>query len=112
MRPDFAPDTDVLFKALADPSRRTLLDVLHTHDGQTLTELCAHLEMTRQGVTQHLALLEEANLIAIVWRGREKLHFLNPVPLQDIYERWIAKFEQPRLKALSQLKHRLENTNE
>src|SRR4030095_11075941 len=104
-------DTDVLFKALADPSRRKLLDVLHAHDGQTLNELCEHLDMTRQGVTQHLDLLEAANLVATVRRGREKLHFLNPVPLQEIYDRWIAKFEKPRLKALSDLKRRLEKTH-
>ena len=101
-------DTDVLFKALADSGRRKLLDLLHAHDGRTLNELCEHLDMTRQGVTQHLDLLEAANLVAIVRRGREKLHFLNPVPLQEIYERWIAKFEKPRLKALSNLKKRLE----
>src|SRR6185312_15755281 len=101
---------DVLFKALADPSRRRLLDVLHAHDGRTLNELCDYLDMTRQGVTQHLALLEAANLVAVVWRGREKLHFLNPIPLQDIYERWIAKFEKPRLRALSKLKHKLEKS--
>ena len=105
------PDTDVLFKALADPSRRKLLDLLHAHDGRTLNELCEHLDMTRQGVTQHLDLLEAANLLVIVRRGREKLHFLNPVPLQEIYERWIAKFEKPRLKALSDLKKRLEKEN-
>ena len=104
-------DTDVLFKALADPSRRKLLDLLHAHDGRTLNELCAHLDMTRQGVTQHLELLQLANLVATVRRGREKLHFLNPVPLQEIYERWIAKFERPRLKALSDLKRRLEKAN-
>jgi DNA-binding transcriptional ArsR family regulator len=102
---------DRLFKALADPGRRKLLDRLHAHDGQTLSELCDHLDMTRQGVTQHLALLETANLIAVKWRGREKLHFLNPVPLHEIYERWIAKFERPRLKALSELKHRLEEAD-
>ena len=107
-RPD---DADLLFKALADPSRRKLLDVLHAHDGRTLSELCEHLDMTRQGVTQHLDLLEAANLVATMWRGREKLHFLNPVPLQEIYERWIAKFEKPRLKALSKLKKRLEKRN-
>ena len=101
-------DTDLLFKALADPSRRKLLDVLHAHDGRTLNELCEHLDMTRQGVTQHLDVLEAANLIATERRGREKLHFLNPVPLQQIYERWIAKFEKPRLKALNALKRRLE----
>ena len=104
-------DTDLLFKALADPSRRKLLDVLHALDGRTLNELCEHLDMTRQGVTQHLDLLQAANLVAIVRRGREKLHFLNPVPLQEIYERWIAKFEKPRLKALSDLKQRLEKAN-
>ena len=86
-------DTDVLFKALADPSRRKLLDLLHAHDGRTLNELCQHLDMTRQGVTQHLDLLEAANLVATVRRGREKQHFLNPVPLQEIYERWIAKLK-------------------
>ena len=101
-------DTDLLFKALADPSRRKLLDLLHAHDGRTLNDLCEHLDMTRQGVTQHLDLLEAANLVATVRRGREKLHFLNPVPLQEIYERWIAKFEKPRLKALSKLKQQLE----
>ena len=99
---------DLLFKALADPSRRKLLDALHASDGQTLNDLCEHLDMTRQGVTQHLAVLESANLVATERRGREKLHFLNPVPLQAIYERWIAKFEKPRLKALAELKRRLE----
>ncbi|SRR5690242_1833073 len=104
-------EADVLFRALADPSRRKLLDLLHAHDGRTLNELCKPLDMTRQAVTQHLALLEAANLVATVRRGREKLHFLNPVPLQEIYERWIAKFEKPRLKALSDLKRRLERAN-
>lgn len=104
-------DIDVLFKALSDPGRRKLLDLLHEHDGRTLIQLCEHLDMTRQGVTQHLNLLEAANLVATVRRGREKLHFLNPVPLQEIYERWIAKFEKPRLKALAELKRRLEKTN-
>ena len=104
-------DDDTLFKALADPSRRRLLDMLHANDGRTLNELCEYLDMTRQGVTQHLDVLEAANLVAVVWRGREKLHFLNPIPLQDIYERWIAKFEKPRLKALSKLKQKLEKGN-
>jgi DNA-binding transcriptional ArsR family regulator len=107
-RPD---DTDLLFKALADPGRRKLLDLLHAHDGQTLNELCEHMDMTRQGVTQHLDLLEAANLVATARRGRERLHFLNPVPLQEIYDRWIAKFEKPRLKALTDLKRRLEKAN-
>lgn len=106
--PERSDDTDLLFKALADPSRRMLLDLLHASDGRTLNELCEYLDMSRQGVTQHLAVLESANLVATTWRGREKLHFLNPVPLQQIYERWIAKFETPRLKALSTLKRRLE----
>jgi DNA-binding transcriptional ArsR family regulator len=105
-------DTDLLFKALADPSRRKLLDLLHAHDGRTLGDLCEHLAMTRQAVTQHLALLEAAHLVAVIWRGREKLHFLNPVPLQEIYERWIAKFEKPRLRALAELKQQLEKPNE
>jgi DNA-binding transcriptional ArsR family regulator len=105
-------DTDALFKALADPNRRKLLDLLHAHDGRTLNELCDHMDMTRQGVTQHLDVLEAANLIATERRGREKLHFLNPVPLQEIYDRWIAKFERPRLKALSKLKQRLEQSDE
>jgi len=102
---------DLLFKALADPSRRKLLDLLYATDAQTLGELCEHLDMTRQAVTQHLAVLEAANLVATRRRGREKLHFLNPVPLQDIYERWIRKFEQPRLSALHDLKKRLEDRN-
>jgi DNA-binding transcriptional ArsR family regulator len=104
-------DTHALFKALADPSRRQLLDLLHAHDGRTLNQLCEPLDMTRQGVTQHLDLLEAAKLVVTVRSGREKLHFLNPVPLQQLYERWIAKFEKPRLKALSDLKQRLERVN-
>ena len=105
------PDTDLLFKALADASRRKLLDLLHAHDGRSLNELCEHLDMSRQGVTQHLEVLVAANLVVTVKRGREKLHFLNPVPLQEIYERWIAKFDKPRLKALSDLKKRLEKSD-
>jgi DNA-binding transcriptional ArsR family regulator len=104
-------DTDLLFKALADASRRKLLDLLHAHDGQTLNQLCEHLDITRQAVTQHLEVLEAATLVATVRRGREKLHFLNPVPLQEIYDRWIAKFEKPRLKALTDLKRKLEKAN-
>jgi DNA-binding transcriptional ArsR family regulator len=104
-------DADRLFKALADPNRRRLLDLLYAHDGRTLNDLCEHMDMTRQGVTQHLDVLETANLIATVRRGREKLHFLNPVPLQEIYERWLSKFEHSHLKAISDLKHRLEKTN-
>ena len=99
---------DAVFKALADESRRKLLDALHKHNGQTLTQLCEHLDMTRQAVTKHLALLEAANLVAVVWHGRVKLHYLNPVPLHGIYERWIGKYERHRLQALSELKKGLE----
>jgi uncharacterized protein YndB with AHSA1/START domain/DNA-binding transcriptional ArsR family regulator len=101
-------EMDKVFKALADQSRRYLLDRLHEHNGQTLGELCEHLDMARQSVTQHLAVLEAANLISTVWRGREKLHYLNPVPIYEIQERWIDKFEPPRLRALSALKRRAE----
>jgi uncharacterized protein YndB with AHSA1/START domain/DNA-binding transcriptional ArsR family regulator len=99
---------DEVFKALADPTRRYLLDQLHERNGQTLGELCARLAMTRQAATQHLAVLEAANLVSTVRRGREKLHYLNPVPLHDIQQRWIDKFEQPRLRTLSALKRRAE----
>jgi len=99
---------DAVFKALADRSRRKLLDRLYQNNGQTLTELCEHLDMTRQAVTKHLALLEAANLVAVVRRGREKLHYLNPVPIHEIYARWIGKYERHRLKALGDLKRGLE----
>jgi DNA-binding transcriptional ArsR family regulator len=99
---------DEVFKALADASRRKLLDELHKNNGRTLGELCEHLDMTRQAVTKHLVILEAANLVAIVWRGREKLHYLNPVPLHEISERWIGKYERHRLQALSDLKKGLE----
>lgn len=99
---------DVVFKALADKSRRHLLDRLHKKNGQTLGELCEGLEMSRQAVTKHLGILEEANLVVAQKQGREKLHFINPVPIHDIAERWIGKFERPRLAALSELKRRLE----
>jgi len=105
-------DIDKVFKALADPTRRRLLDQLHQDNGQTLSALCEHMDMTRQAVTQHLQLLEEANLVAIVWQGREKLHYLNPVPLHEIYARWIEKFEQPRLGALHKLKKKLEGDDD
>jgi DNA-binding transcriptional ArsR family regulator len=101
-------EIDKVFKALADPSRRELLDRLHASNGQTLTELCAGLEMSRQAVTQHLALLEEANLISVQRHGREKLHYFNPVPIHDVYERWIRKFEMQRLEALHNFKAKLE----
>ena len=99
---------DKVFKALADPSRRQLLDQLHASNGQTLSELCEHLDMTRQAVTKHVALLEAANLVVTVWHGREKLHYLNPVPINEISERWIGKYERHRLRALSELKRGLE----
>ena len=99
---------DAVFKALADGSRRKLLDQLQQSSGQTLGELCAHLDMSRQAVTKHLLLLEAANLVAVVWRGRQKLHYLNPVPIHEISARWIGKYERPRLQALSNLKKDLE----
>lgn len=102
---------DAVFKALADASRRQLLDQLQKSNGQTLADLCQHLDMTRQAVSKHLGLLEAANLVAIVWRGREKLHYLNPVPIHEIYERWIGKYERHRLQALSDLRKGLEAHN-
>jgi len=99
---------DAVFRALADPTRRQLLDSLHARNGQTLNALCERTDMTRQAVTKHLAILEEANLITTVRNGREKEHYLNPVPINEIAERWIGKFERGRLTALSDLKKRLE----
>ncbi|MGO9600044.1 MAG: ArsR/SmtB family transcription factor [Isosphaeraceae bacterium] len=103
---------DKVFRALADRGRRLLLDRLRAEDGQTLGQLCEHLEITRQAVSKHLAVLEEANLVVIIWRGREKLHYLNPVPIHDIAERWIGKFERGRLRALAELKKQLEGETE
>jgi DNA-binding transcriptional ArsR family regulator len=97
-----------VFKALADPGRRLLLDRLHAENGQTLGQLCGHLDMSRQAVTKHLKRLEEANLVVTLWRGREKLHYLNPVPIHQIAERWIGKFERGRLRVLAELKKQLE----
>ena len=99
---------DAVFRALADASRRKLLDRLHKENGQTLGELCRGLGMTRQAVAKHLGILEEANLVAVQWQGREKLHFINPVPINEIAERWIGKFERPRLSALAKVKRSLE----
>ena len=99
---------DAVFKALADASRRDLLDRLRAENGQTLNELCSRLEMTRQAVSKHLAILENTNLVTTMRRGREKLHYLNPVPIHEIAERWIGKFERSRLQALSELKKDLE----
>jgi DNA-binding transcriptional ArsR family regulator len=101
-------DDDAVFRALADASRRELLDRLYRRNGQTLLELCEGLDMTRQAVAKHLAILEEANLVATQRRGREKLHFINPVPINGIAERWISKFERKHLTALSALKRKLE----
>ena len=101
-------DADKVFKALADPTRRRLLDLLYESNGQTLGQLCEHLDMARQSATQHLGLLEEAHLVSTVWRGREKLHFINPVPLHEVYERWVRKFERQRLSLLHDLKKQLE----
>ncbi|QXC59915.1 metalloregulator ArsR/SmtB family transcription factor [Aquihabitans sp. G128] len=103
-----APDVDLVFKALADPTRRLLLDRLREQDGQTLGELCEHLDMARQSATQHLGVLEAANLISTRRQGRQKLHHLNVVPLHEIQERWIDRFERPRLRALSAIKQRAE----
>ncbi len=108
--PDKRPpmDADKVFKALADATRRRLLDLLCERNGQTLGQLCEGLDMTRQSATQHLDLLVSANLISTTKRGREKLHFLNPVPLHDIYERWVRKFETEKLRLLHDLKRELE----
>ena len=103
---------DDVFRALADASRRELLDRLFAQNGQTLNELCARLAMTRQAVSKHLAILEGANLVATVKRGREKLHYLNPVPIHEIAERWIGKYERHRLSALEELKKGLEARDE
>jgi DNA-binding transcriptional ArsR family regulator len=101
-------DADKVFKALGDPTRRKLLDLLCERNGQTLGELCEHLDMARQSATQHIGMLEAANLVSTVWRGREKLHFINPVPLHEVYERWVRKFERQRLSLLHDLKRELE----
>lgn len=103
-----SPDLDNVFKALADPGRRLLLDRLFDENGQTLGQLCEHLEMSRQAVAKHLGVLEEASLVVSLRRGREKLHYLNPAPIHEIAERWIHKFERGRLRALADLKKRLE----
>jgi DNA-binding transcriptional ArsR family regulator len=106
-------EIDGLFKALADPSRRELIDRLHEKNGQTLSQLCQGLGMARQSVTQHLGLLEDANLISVKRQGREKLHYFNPVPIHELYARWIRKFEPQRLDALQNFKAKLEgNDNE
>ena len=105
-------DDDAVFRALADTSRRQLLDRLHRRNGQTLGELCRGLDMTRQAVAKHLAVLEEARLVSWKRQGREKLHFINPVPINEIAECWISKFELPRLGALSELRKELEGEDD
>jgi DNA-binding transcriptional ArsR family regulator len=105
-------DEDKVFKALADASRRQLLDRLRKENGLTLGELCENIEMSRQAVTKHLALLEDANLIVTMKRGREKLHYLNPMPIKEIYMRWIGKFERGRVQALYNLKQALREDND
>src|ERR1700756_2006794 len=105
-------EMDRVFKALADESRRALLDDLFREAGQTLGALASRLDMTRQAVSQHLAVLEAANLVTTVRQGREKLHYLNPVPIHEAQARWIAKFERPRLDALAALQQRLEGAND
>ncbi|MFF2874953.1 ArsR/SmtB family transcription factor [Gottfriedia sp. NPDC057991] len=104
-------EIDQVFKALADSSRRKLLDELFINNGQTLSELCQHLEMSRQAVTKHLVILEDANLVVVQWHGRNKLHYLNPVPINEISKRWINKYEKSQLEALSELKIELEEGN-
>ncbi len=101
-------DEDKVFKALADASRRQLLDRLREQGGLTLAELCEQHDMSRQAVTKHLVLLEAANLVVTIKRGREKLHYINPVPINEIYMRWVSKFDQQKLQALHNLKHALE----
>src|SRR5882762_6782887 len=97
-----------VFKALSDKSRRRLLDILFAKNGQTLNELSSHLSMSRQAVTKHLLLLEKARLVVVVWRGREKFHYLNPVPIHQIYDRWISKYDRHRVEALGELQMSLE----
>jgi DNA-binding transcriptional ArsR family regulator len=101
-------DADKVFKALADPNRRKVLDLLAADNGQTLGALCEHLEMKRQSATQHIDVLIDANLVTSVWKGREKLHFINPVPIHEVYDRWVQKFERQRLQLLNELKAQLE----
>ena len=105
-------ELDPVFKALADRTRRRLLDRLFAENGQTLGELCGQLDMTRQAVTKHLVVLEAANLVVTVWRGREKLHYLNPEPIEAIADRWIGKYERRRVRALRDLKQALEEKND
>jgi len=99
---------DEIFKALADAGRRELLDRLHQENGQTLSQLCADSSISRQAVSKHLAILESAKLVVTIWQGRQKLHYLNPAPLHEIHEHWIAKYERNQMRALYQLKKAME----
>jgi DNA-binding transcriptional ArsR family regulator len=107
----YSGDMDAVFKALADPTRRQLLDELFARDGQTLTELESQVAMTRFGVMKHLKVLEQANLVTTKRRGREKLHFLNPVPIRLVHDRWVSKYSEPWAATLTGLKRRLEDEN-
>lgn len=109
--PKEAKGTDLVFKAMADPNRRKVLDLLFQENGQTLSQLCAQLDMQRQSATQHIEMLIDANLVTVIWKGREKLHFLNPVPIYEVYARWVRKFEENRLSFLHDLKAQLEGDN-
>ncbi|TGL86403.1 ArsR family transcriptional regulator [Leptospira congkakensis] len=101
-------EADQVFKAMADPNRRKVLDLLYAQNGQTLSSLCEQLDMQRQSATQHIEILIKANLVSVVWKGREKLHFINPVPIYEVYARWVRKFEENRLGFLYDLKIQLE----
>jgi len=101
---------DEVFKALADAGRRELMDRLHQENGQTLSQLCADSDISRQAVSKHLAILEDAKLIVTIWQGRQKFHYLNPVPLHEIQEHWIAKYERNQMRALYQLKKAMEDS--
>ena len=103
---------DQIFNALADPTRRRLLDRLYANNGQTLNELCEPFRMSRQAVTQHIALLEAAKLVLVRWRGREKLHFLNPLPIYEVFQRWAKKYDRRRLEEAAQLMKIVEENNE
>lgn len=105
-------DADAVFRALADQNRRRLLDALHAENGQTLGELCGYLDMSRQAVSKHLSVLERANLVVTFRRGREKLHYLNPVPLVELHDRWIGKYEHQQVRALQELKRALETSGD
>ena len=112
MHIEYVRDTDRVFRALADPGRRLLLDRLFAGNGQTLGQLVDELNMSRQAVSKHLRILENAGVVVIVWKGREKWHYLNPVPIHEIADRWINKFERGRLRLLAELKKQLENSND